>query len=175
MTGTPSATSSFDGIRVRRSPTGSTQAAEAKVALGDARTAVARLASASGLRLQYLGPTSYIPTGKPTTFLGHTVYAFDPADQYAHTGADLVIAWARPGRGVGRSPLLSSYGEDGVGGYSYQWSFTQRLRITAGFAIIRSDVALRPGFGRGLTRGHSFCTNSGTPSALPTTTTGCRS
>jgi len=125
-----------------------------KGALGDAQTAVARLASASGLRLQYLGPTSYIPTGKPTTFLGRAVYAFDPADQYTHTGADLVIAWARPGRGVGRSPLLSSYGEDGVGGYSYQWSFTQRLRITAGFAIIRSDLALRPGFGRGLTRGH---------------------
>jgi len=125
-----------------------------KGALGDAQTAAARLASASGLPLKYLGPTNYIPTGRPTTIFGHTVYAFDPADQYAHTGADLVIAWARPGRGVGRSPLLSSYGEDGVGGYYYQWSFTQRLRITSGFAIVRSDVALRPGFGRGLTRGH---------------------
>jgi hypothetical protein len=125
-----------------------------KGALGDARTAVARLASASGLRLQYLGPTSYIPTGKPTTFFGHTVYAFDPADQFAHTGADLVIAWARPGRGTGRSSLLSSFGEAGVGGYYYQWSYTQRLRITSGFALIRSDAALRPGFGKGLTRGH---------------------
>jgi hypothetical protein len=123
-------------------------------ALGDARTAMARLASASGLRLKYLGPTSYIPTGKPAKFFGHTVYVFDPADQYAHTGANLVIVWARPGRGVGRSLLLSSYGEDGVGGYDYQWSSTQRLRITAGFAIIRSDVALRPGFGKGITRGH---------------------
>jgi hypothetical protein len=123
-------------------------------ALGDARTAVARLASASGLRLKYLGPTSYIPAATPATFFGHTVYVFDPADQYAHTGASLVIAWARPGRGVGRSALLSGYGEDGVGGYTYQWSSTQRLRITAGFVIIRSDVALRQGFGRGITRGH---------------------
>ena len=123
-------------------------------ALTDARAAVAKLASASGLRLHYLGPTTYIPTGKPVKFFGRTVYAFDTVDQFTHTGADLVIAWARPGRGAGRSTLLSSFGEDGVGGYYYQWNSAQRLRITAGFAIIRSDVALRPGFGRGNTRGH---------------------
>jgi hypothetical protein len=125
-----------------------------KGALSDARAAVAQLAAASGLHLQYLGTTTYIPTGKPVKFFGRIVYAFDPVAQRNHTGADLVIAWARPGRGAGRSALLSASGEDGVGGYFYQWSSTHRLRVTAGFAIIRSNTLLRSGFGRGITRGH---------------------
>ena len=123
-------------------------------ALREARRAVAKLAVASGLSFRYLGTTGYIPAGKPTTFLGVPTVTFDAVAQRARTGADLVIAWARPGRGRGRSRLLSSSGEDGVGGYVYRWSVTSRLRITDGFAIIRDDVPLKHGFGRGLTRGH---------------------
>lgn len=123
-------------------------------ALSDARKAIGRLEAAGGLRFRYLGKTSYVPPGKPTTFLGQRVYAFDPVAQRAATGADLVIAWARPGSGPGRSRLLDASGEYGVGGYHYDWSFSSRLRITSGMAIIRSDIPLKPGFGRGLTRGH---------------------
>jgi hypothetical protein len=124
-------------------------------ALHEAHQAVAKLEAASGLQLHYLGTTDYIPSGKSEKGLfGQPTIAFDPAAQRAATGADLVIAWAKPGRGAGASRLLSSSGEDGVGGYYDQWSSVSRLRITAGFAIIRDDVGLTPGFGRGLTVGH---------------------
>ena len=124
-------------------------------ALREARQAVAKIEAASGLRLHYLGTTDYIPSGKSEKGLfGLPTIAFDPVAQRAATGADLVIAWAKPGRGAGASRLLSSTGEDGVGGYYDQWTTVSRLRITSGFAIIRDDVALKPGFGRGLTVGH---------------------
>jgi len=123
-------------------------------ALQEARSAVAKLVAASGLRFHYLGMTNYIPAGKSTTYLGVPTVAFDPVAQRKATGADLVIAWAKPGRGPGRSRLLSNSGEDGVGGYIYHWGYGSPLRITDGFAIIRDDVSLTPGFGRGLTVGH---------------------
>jgi hypothetical protein len=101
-------------------------------ALADARAAVARLGAASGLRLHYAGTTTYVPaTGRAPL-----------------AGTPLVVAWS----GAGGGSLLGA-GEAGRGGWSAATTPQGHLRITSGYAVLRSGAPVRPGFGAGTTRG----------------------
>lgn len=119
-----------------------------KGALADIKTAVARVASASGLRFRYDGGTSTIPRSTYGTSLNP-----------ARASSLLVIAWAAPGKGTGRSNLLSSNPREvGVGGYrAYSWtngSTVHRMRILRGFVVISTRFSkLKSGFGTGPNRG----------------------
>jgi hypothetical protein len=119
-----------------------------KAALSDVKTAVARLMSASGLRFHYDGKTATIPR---STY-GSSINPVKASSQ-------LIIAWAAPGKGAGRSNLLSSNPQEvGVGGYrAYSWSTgstVHRMRILRGFVVISTRFnALKGGFGTGPDRG----------------------
>ena len=119
-----------------------------KGALTDIKTAVARLTSASGLRFHYDGRTTTIPRSTYGT-------SVNPAK----ASNQLVIAWAAPGKGAGRSNLLSSDPHEvGVGGYrAYAWtngSTVHRMRILRGFVVISTRFnKLKGGFGKGPDRG----------------------
>jgi Matrixin len=119
-----------------------------KGALADVRTAVGRVASATGLKFFYDGATSAIPQSSYGTSLNPTTAV-----------PRIVIAWAAPGKGAGHSNLLSSDSREiGVGGYrAYSWrrgSAVHRLRILAGFVVISTKSnALKGGFGPGPDRG----------------------
>src|SRR3954449_13046618 len=119
-----------------------------KGALADVKTAVARLRSASGLRFRYDGRTKTIPR---TTY-GTGLNPVKASNQ-------LIIAWAAPGKGSGRSNLLSDdRNEVGVGGYrAYSWtsgSTVHRMRIMRGFVVISTRAnRLKGGFGTGPNRG----------------------
>lgn len=104
-------------------------------ALHDAREAVDRIASATGLRFHYTGTTRFVPQA--------------PGDTPA--GADLVIAWARPAtsRMLGDSPASA-----GVGGPRWTSGRALPLQITAGAVVINSLLKPTPGFAEGrFTRG----------------------
>ena len=119
-----------------------------KGALRDVKTAVARLTSASGLRFHYDGRTKTIPRSTYGTSLNPVKAA-----------GQLIIAWAAPGKGAGRSNLLGSDPHEvGVGGYrAYSWtngSTVHRMRILRGFVVISTRFnKLKSGFGTGPNRG----------------------
>lgn len=131
-------------ITYKVNPTGS-----GRGGLSDAIAAVNRVAYRTGLRFRYLGTTRWVPNYSGNAAGG---YYFDGARQQRGTGANLVIAWA-PRTGSGASNMLGST-EWGRGGFTWTASTTSALHITAGYAVIRSDVPLLPGFGTGNTRGH---------------------
>lgn len=88
------------------------------------RSAVARLAKASGMTWVYGGLTTVMPTRATAGNL----------PRYAK--ADLVLALARPGTGTGRSNLLpSSPTLLGVGGAYYAWIGTKPAWYVSGYAI----------------------------------------
>jgi hypothetical protein len=117
-------------------------------ALPDIKTAVARVTSASGLRFHYDGRTTTIPRS-----------TYGKSVNPAKTSSQLIIAWAAPGKGTGRTDLLSSDPHEvGVGGYrAYSWtngSSVHRMRILRGFVVISTRFnKLRGGFGTGPNRG----------------------
>ena len=84
-----------------------------KGALTDIKRAVARVTSASGLRFHYDGRTRTIPQR-----------AYGTRVNAAKTTNQLIIAWAAPGKGPGRTDLLGSDPSIvGVGGFrAYAWS-----------------------------------------------------
>ena len=91
------------------------------------RAAVARLASASGMRWVYAGLTSVLPT---TTTAGRLPRL---------AKADLVLAFARPGAGRGHSNLLpSSPTLLGIGGAYYTWTGTRPAWFVSGYALFDS-------------------------------------
>lgn len=88
-------------------------------ALVDTKAAVARISAVTGMKFVYDGSTKQIPTtrSEPT--------------------ADLVIAWAKPGKGTGRSDLLPGHGTVGVGGYNAAWyGEVTNLQIESGFVVL---------------------------------------
>jgi hypothetical protein len=119
-----------------------------KGAATDVRSAVRRVASATGLTFVYDGATKQIPRSTYATSL-------DPTRAVPR----LVVAWAAPGTGSGRSDLLSNNSREvGVGGYrAYSWrrgSAVHRLRILAGYVVISTrSNHIKGGFGKGPNRG----------------------
>jgi Matrixin len=119
-----------------------------KGALADVRTAVKRVASATGMKFLYDGATKQIPQHTYGTTL-------DPTKAVPR----IVVAWAAPGKGKGHSDLLSNDSREvGVGGFqAYSWSrgkTVHRLRILAGFVVISTrSNSIKGGFGKGPNRG----------------------
>jgi hypothetical protein len=108
------------------------------------KSAMARLANRTGLHFHYAGRTSYIPQGK----LSGTSLMLNAARQRKATNAQLVIAWAYPGTGTGRSNLLAGT-EAGVGSISWASSSTSQLRIGDAAVVMRRGVHLKSGFTSG--------------------------
>jgi len=74
--------------------------------LADVTSALAQLTAVSGLQFVYDGPS----TGIPQSGYGST--------QTPDSAPPLLIAWAAPGDGPGRTNLLSDGGEVGTGGWA---------------------------------------------------------
>lgn len=113
------------------------------------RASVARLSRASGMTWVYAGLTSVVPRRSNATSLPRLA------------GADVVLAFARPGSGTGRSDLLpTSSTLLGVGGASYRWSGSGLAWYSSGYAVF--DIRRVPGTLSGRTRmfehevGHAF-------------------
>jgi hypothetical protein len=110
-------------------------------ALTDATSALAALGKATGLSFAVDGTTTFVPTtanagGQP---------------------AAIVIAWAAPGTGAGKSNYYSA-GAVGEGGWrssgvSNNGGATWTWKITQGFVVVDPTVKLAGGFGNGQTRG----------------------
>lgn len=103
-----------------------------KGALDDAKKAVARVASETGMTFAYDGSTSEVPSSTSTP------------------SAELVIAWARRGKGSSRSDYLPGGGVVGVGGWSAGWDVDDRGRITTpeiyeGFVVLDTASNTLPG------------------------------
>lgn len=105
------------------------------------KSAMSRVANATGLHFHYDGTTSFIPQGKSTG----SGMILDAARQRKATHAQLVIAWAYAGTGKGRSNMLTS-GEAGVGSISWASSTTSQLRIGDAAVVMRRGVHLLSGF-----------------------------
>lgn len=87
------------------------------------RDAVAEAAAASGIEFRYVGTTGFVPDSR-----------WHPVPR--SVGADVVITWARPGRGARRSALLSYEPRlAGVGGFAPQIS-------DRGFEVARSGFVI---------------------------------
>jgi len=143
-------------------------AADPAGALADVRAAVAKVASASGLRFVYDGPTTLVPTKAWLDAGGAASSSPGPAGAGPSSGAGaapgaasrsaLVIAWARPGAGPGESDLFGA-DADGEGGWWEAGTSTDGVRwtwqIERAFVVI--DAAAAPlytaGFGDGESRG----------------------
>jgi hypothetical protein len=108
------------------------------------KSAMSRVAHATGLHFHYAGRTSYIPQGK----LSGTSLMLNAARQRKATRAQLVVAWARAGTGTGRSNLLTG-GEAGVGSISWASSTTSQMRIGDAAVVMRRGVHLLSGFTSG--------------------------
>jgi hypothetical protein len=115
-----------------------------------AKRAVKRLSAASGLTFAYDGRTDYIPHNR----LIDGVLFFQALDEQRKAHVPFVIAWAKPGSGVGASNLLDG-GEAGKGTVSWRSSTTSELRINDGAVVVRRNAAslLNGGFGAGGTVG----------------------
>src|SRR5512144_1276778 len=105
----------------------------------DVAGSLARITQATGVRFRYAGQTTAVPTSGPLPSV-----------------APLVIAWARPGSGAWRSPLL----QGGAAGWGASpatsspptaGSTTDHLRVRGPGR--RAEPSFRPGFGAGSTRG----------------------
>ena len=103
------------------------------------RVAVARLSKASGIPLVYAGITSVMPRRANAGTL-------PPA-----AGADIVLAFARPGSGRGRTDLLPSTNTLlGVGGAYYTWVGKKPAWFVSGYGLF--DVRRVPRTAAGRTR-----------------------
>jgi hypothetical protein len=114
-------------------------------ALADVREAVARVSKATGATFTYDGTTSAIPTSSYGK-------AFTPGK----AAPPVVFAWAAPGRGAGRSDLLSKDAEQVGVGYHQAFWWTDRTgrrhdwRIVTGAAVFNTaHNSLPGGFGSG--------------------------
>lgn len=122
------------------------QAPDPAVDLRDVQTAVADVASASGLSFVYDGPTSVVPTK-----------AWLDSGSGSSSSA-LVIAWARPGTASGTSDLYGG-DADGEGGWWESGTSTDGVhwvwQIKRGFVVIdpTTTESLATGFGAGETLG----------------------
>jgi hypothetical protein len=108
------------------------------------KTAMAKVAAATGLHFHYSGTTSYIPRG---TVSGGGVM-LNAAAQRRATKAQLVVAWAWQGTGSGHSNLLTG-AEAGVGSISWASSTTSQVRIGDAAVVMKRGVRLKPGFTAG--------------------------
>jgi hypothetical protein len=110
-------------------------------ALADTQAALAALSRGTGLRFVYDGPTLFVPaTGNS-----------------ASQPATVVIAWAPPGVGAGKSNYYSS-GAVGEGGWrssgtSTDGGATWTWKIVQGFVVVDPGSSVAAGFGTGVTRG----------------------
>lgn len=110
-------------------------------ALADTQAALVTLSRATGLRFVYDGTTTFIPT----------------RSNASSQPAKIVIAWAPPGTGVGKSDYYGA-GAVGEGGWRSSGSSTNggatwNWKIIQGFVVLDPSAAMAPGFGRGVTRG----------------------
>jgi hypothetical protein len=110
-------------------------------AVNDVKTALASLSKATGLSFVYDGATTFVPTTANAT----------------SQPARLVIAWAPPGVGAGRSNYYAA-GAVGEGGWRSTGSSTNggaswTWQIVQGFVVIDPSVSLSSGFGTGVSRG----------------------
>jgi hypothetical protein len=128
---------------------GDTRAAR-RSAASDVRTAVARLSRRTGIAFRYTGRTTYLPNGSRY----HAWWEDSPAE--------LVVAWVDQRDPAHRSNLLGRDTEgdwaDGTGGFAFKsWNHGRGWQLAAGRGFVVINAAdtwdLRPGFGRGLTRG----------------------
>lgn len=116
-------------------------------AVRDARAAVERLATATGMTFVYAGATRHLPTGE---------------SWHERAPAEIVIAWVDQRRPSAASTLLGTTagGRDaaGTGGYHFwRWSTDGAGWVGAigrGFVVLNARGTARPGFGAGLTRGN---------------------
>ncbi|MGN6600396.1 MAG: matrixin family metalloprotease [Actinomycetes bacterium] len=114
----------------------------------DLQKALYELHKRTGLTFWYDGQTSVIPQ---SGYGADTVGDDKPAP--------LVIAWAKPGTGKGRSNLLLGGSNSGQGGWqAYGWTDgdgAHALRIRTGYVVLDStkNRLYRAGFGSGQTRG----------------------
>lgn len=115
----------------------------------DVREAIKRISAATGIRFVEDGRTSTLPQRS---------YGAD-AKPWKGEVPPLVIAWARPGRGSGRSDALASGPEQlGVGGWRTAWwtdaEGSHAPRVVTGFVVLHADryARLKAGF-RGAGRG----------------------
>ena len=106
--------------------------------------ALAKVTAASGLQFRYLGTTSYVPHNAVIHYLTGDRVLFDAADERAHTGAELVIAWAK-----GSATNLLTPTEAGVGTVSWSGNYSSQLRIVQAAVVMKRGVSLEPGFADG--------------------------
>lgn len=110
-------------------------------ALGDAQSALKELARRTGLSFVYAGTTTFVPT----------------SSNASNQPAPIVIAWAPPGAGAGRSNYYAA-GAVGEGGWrssgtSNNGGATWNWKIVQGFVVVDPSVSMSRGFGNGITRG----------------------
>jgi hypothetical protein len=110
-------------------------------ALTDARTALSAIGRATGLHFVYDGTTSFVPS----------------TGNSGSQPAAIVIAWAPPGAGAGKSSYYQA-GAVGEGGWrssgvSNDGGATWIWKITQGFVVLDPSVKLTGGFGNGQSRG----------------------
>ena len=91
------------------------------------RAQIALAARLAGITLIYRGTTTFIPTSSNYTRVKKA------------TGADIVIAFANPGTGRGRSNLVTG-SSVGTGGFSASGTSTGLLWARTGFAVFRSSL-----------------------------------
>lgn len=130
-------------------------------AVADVRTAFTVAGRATGNTFAYRGGTSWVPTRANT--LGRSV----------RQPADIVVAWAAPGRAPGRSDLLPGGKVLGMGGVRYSWGTTSKgarrpAQVDAGFVVLDATKTrwYRPGFGKGLHAGGLYLHELGHALAL---------
>lgn len=102
-------------------------------ALTDTKTAVSRIAKETGMTFVYDGSTKTIPTVKGARAAG------------------LTIAWAKPGKGTGKSDLLPGGKTIGTGGFNASYRINggviSGMRIVNGYVVIdTASNKLKSGF-----------------------------
>jgi hypothetical protein len=113
----------------------------------DVQAAIAKITAATGLKFVYYGTTTAIPQSTYGS-------GFTPGQ----TVPPLLIAWAAPGTGTGRSNLLTTSIAGRGGWRSIAWYDANRVyhrpRIYTGFVVINTKYnSMTGGFGLGHTRG----------------------
>lgn len=134
--------------KVNVSLAGSTSSARA-AALADVKKSFDILGSATGMTFTFTGTTSYIPDGRSWS---------------TEQPAEIVVAWVNPTRTKTSSSLLGTDSNGrpvaGTGGYSFkQWAYPGEPwtgAIGRGYVVLNAleNKTVRPGFGKGITRGN---------------------
>ncbi len=112
-------------------------------AVADVRRAFRILSQAMGVRFVDRGTTRHVPTRANS----YSMRSSQPAE--------IVVAWARPGSGTGRTDLLPGGNTLGIGGMRYMWGGGRAAQAVAGYVVFDSGKTgwYRPGFGRGVYAG----------------------